>query len=66
MGEALHRLYTGSLLLLCYRGVDVRRSQQALGAAARRAHRRGHRRVETGDAAGEARCVARGDESRDH
>ena len=40
-----------------YRGVDFRRSQQALGAAARRAHRRGQRGVQAGEAAGEARCV---------
>ena len=48
------------------RGVDFRRSQQALGAAARRAHRRGQRGVEATEAAGEARSVAPGDESCDH
>ena len=39
------------------RGVDTGCSQQALGAAARLAHRRGQRGVEATEAAGEARSV---------
>ena len=49
-----------------YRGVDFRRSQQALGAAARRFHCRGKRGVQAGEAAGEARRRRPGDESGDH